>query len=359
MNQMLKHLFAHKSNVENLGWDIQELEKATAILRLSALLHDIGHAPFSHAAEELFPVDEKGNQLEHEEYSYKIITETEIGENIEKHLGERSAEKVAEVAVNRAKDKNSTFLSELLAGDFGADRIDYLIRDSYHLGVQYGRFDVHRLLNTLLIRYNEEKLGPELYIEDGGIHSVESFILARYFMFLNVYFHKTRRIFDRHLVDFLGECLENQKYPLSIEQYIQWDDSRVLQCLKNKDGDLFADRLLKREHFRLAFETVDHPEVHELVQFDWLKGEVEQKFGKDIRIDEANKATYTFDQPELFVYHHKNKKYIPLSKSSTLVKHLKKIEKCRIYADKKKQNDVTEFCNTFWDEKSKRGREAH
>ena len=137
--------------------------------------------------------------------------------------------------------------------------------------------------------------------------------------------------------------MENQKYPLSIEQYIQWDDSRVLQCLKNKDGDLFADRLLKREHFRLAFETVDHPEVHELVQFDWLKGEVEQKFGKDIRIDEANKATYTFDQPELFVYHHKNKKYIPLSKSSTLVKHLKKIEKCRIYADKKKQNDVTEF----------------
>lgn len=88
-----------------------------------------------------------------------------------------------------------------------------------------GRNPVHRLLNTLLIRQNEEKQGPELAVEDGGLHTVES-IPARYFMFLDVYFHKTRRIFDYHLVEFLSQILDAGAYPNDLNAYLEWFNCR-------------------------------------------------------------------------------------------------------------------------------------
>ncbi|MDH7578962.1 MAG: HD domain-containing protein [Bacillota bacterium] len=186
---------------EILKWNKDEAEYYRGLARLSALLHDLGHAPFSHAGEELFPIAGQEQKLTHEDYTFGIITETELSQYIDNCYGPGAARKVAEIATGRAKTREMAFLSELLTGDFGADRIDYLIRDSYHLGVQYGRFDVPRLLNTIHVRLNEEKQGPELALESGGLHTVEGFLLARYFMFLDVYFHKTRRILDQHLVD--------------------------------------------------------------------------------------------------------------------------------------------------------------
>lgn len=352
-DQMLHALFSKAETVEileqTLGWDGTDRAKAFQILRLAALLHDLGHPPFSHAAESLLP-EENGHTKDHEDFTYRLIMETEIADIVDTELGSGSAEQVAEIAVNRATKMDRAFLSELLTGDFGADRIDYLMRDSYHLGVQYGRFDVHRLLNTLLVRLNEDKQGPELAVEDGGLHAVEAFILARYFMFLDVYFHKTRRILDHHLVQFLVEILEGGCYPEDLNAYLEWDDHRVMHLLQTRQDLDPARRIKERGHYRLAFETADHPEFHELVQFKWLRSEVQKTFGPDIVFDEAKKATYTFDQPEVFVLDKKIREYRPLSQRSSLVRSLKRIDKHRVYALPEKRDAVTAFCKRSWEE---------
>jgi HD superfamily phosphohydrolase len=338
---------------ESFKWGENEKKRAKCILRLAGLLHDLGHAPFSHSAEKLFPENKGFGRLDHEDYTFKMITETELRDIIDNCLGKGTAEEVAEVAVNRAKTMDRAFLSELLTGDFGADRIDYLMRDSHHLGVQYGRFDFHRLLNTLHIRVNEEKKGPELAIEDGGLHTVEAFLLARYFMFLNVYFHKTRRILDYHLSDFIYDCLKGGTYPVDIESYLKWDDHKVIYFLQRRKKSHKAKRLWQRAHYRLAFETHDHPKTQELERFDWLKSEVEKKFGLQVVCDEASKDPYAFDQPGVYLRNHKTGEYEPLSEASSLIKSLLKIQKCRIYASVEALKEVETFCQEFWKERKK------
>lgn len=352
MDRMLETLLSRHRKI--LGWLKDDIELYRGMARLAGLLHDLGHAPFSHAAEELFP-----NGMEHEDYTFAIITSTEIARIIDSYLGEGTSTTVAEIAVGKAKEKNAAFLSELLTGDFGADRIDYLIRDSYHLGVQYGRFDVHRLLNTLLIRQNVEDDGLELVLEEGGIHTVEGFLLARYFMFLDVYYHKTRRILDCHLGEFLQEVLDGRTYPGEVEKFIDWDDHKVWSLLaENRDREPVR-RLLDRRHFRLAFETSDHPDHVELERFDWLKEQVKAEFGEErVRFDEATKAPYTYERPPIFVFH--RGEYVPLKDRSSLVRNLKRIEKCRVYAEPGIRDEVECFCNRFWKEReSRRGGRRH
>jgi HD superfamily phosphohydrolase len=336
---------------EVLGWSKDEATLYRGMARLAGLLHDLGHAPFSHAAEELFP-----DGMDHQDYTFALITSTEIADIIDGHLGKGTSTAVAEIAVGKAKEKNAAFVSELLTGDFGADRIDYLIRDSYHLGVQYGRFDVHRLLNTLMVRQDVEDGGPELVLEEGGIHTVEGFLLARYFMFLDVYYHKSRRILDSHLAEFLREVLDGRTYPKDVEKFIEWDDHRALSLLAENRERETARRLLERRHFRLAFETNDHPDPVELERFDWLKEQVKAEFGEErVRFDEATKAPYAYDRPPIFVYH--RGEYVPLKDRSSLVRDLKRIEKRRVYAEPGIKGEVEEFCKRFWKEReAKRGR---
>lgn len=351
-------LVLNKNNLNELKWSSEEVEQYRILVRLAALLHDIGHSPFSHAAQELFPQKEGKTKYEHEDYTYKIITETEIKDTISKHMKEEeAAEKIAEMAIGLSKEKDLAFLSELLTGDFGADRIDYLTRDSYYLGVQYGKFDIHRLLNTMFVRYNDEKKGPELAVDDGGVHTIEGFLLARYFMFLDVYFHKTRRIMDKHLVEFLIEFLEGRCYPLDIRDYVLWDDTKVYQLLVEKRYLKSAKRLLDREHFRLSFETVDHPELHELGMFNWLLDKVKDRFDSNlIKDDDADKSPYSFNKPPFFVKH--NNVYKSLKERSSLIRSLEKIFKRRIYADSSIRKDVGDFCENFWEREMKKIREA-
>src|SRR5271163_4386054 len=178
------------------------------VLRYAALCHDLGHIPFSHAAEDLLPAG-----WDHERLSQEIIVGEEFAP-LWKEL-KIQAEDVAKLALGKKKCKLEfsdweAVLSEIIVGNvFGADRIDYLLRDSYHAGVSYGRFDHYRLIDTLRILPTSQKDSqePELGIERGGLESAESLLWARYFMYTQLYFHPTRRIYDIHLKEFLKDWL--------------------------------------------------------------------------------------------------------------------------------------------------------
>lgn len=341
---------------EKLEWTDDKFKYYQALARLAALTHDLGHPPFSHAAEqEVFP-KVNGTRFTHEDYSYQIITKTEIASSIKDAYGGDADKKVAEIATGHVTSSDEVFLSELLTGDFGADRIDYLMRDSYHLGVQYGKFDLHRLLNTLRIRRNEETQDLELAVEIGGLHTVEAFLLARYFMFLEVYYHKTRRILDRHLAEFLVEHLPGGCFSPNLEDYLCWDDTMAMEALKANENKMHMQRILARKHFRLAWESEDHPEPQELERFDWLQTHLKSRYdvGK-LRFDEATKSPYSFERPPIFVSHRGG--YSPLTEKSPLVRQLRKIEKCRVYAAPELREEVAAAANEFWkNREARRGR---
>src|SRR5205823_2742898 len=116
-----------------------------------------------------------------------------------------TADEIAALLEGKSAAGGRLFWRQLIDGQMDADRMDYLLRDSLHTGVDYGRYDWRRLLNTVqIIRMrprNEEELAPEprLGVAEGGVHAAEALVLARYYMFTQVYFHKTRVAFDHHI----------------------------------------------------------------------------------------------------------------------------------------------------------------
>src|SRR5437879_8100121 len=126
------------------------------------------------------------------------------------------AEDIVKLALGPRKASDLRFtkwegiLSEIIVGDaFGVDRIDYLLRDSHHAGVAYGKFDHARLIDNLRLLPKTYAGGKEvgLGIEQGGLHAAEALLLARYFMYTQLYFHPVRRIYDIHLREFLKSWL--------------------------------------------------------------------------------------------------------------------------------------------------------
>lgn len=233
-------------------------------LRMAALCHDIGHMPFSHASEELLP-----ENTNHETVTYKLIKSDEMEEIWNSITPPLRSDDIAKIAIgpNELKDKKfttwETILSEIITGDaFGVDRIDYLLRDSLHSGVAYGKFDHHRLIDTMRIlpkKYNNGSHEPALGIEEGGIHAAEALILARHFMFTQLYFHHVRRSYDIHLKDFLKTWLPDGKYPSDPQQYLLITDSEIITELRKSYLDLkhpgheAAKCILGRRHFRCFY----------------------------------------------------------------------------------------------------------
>lgn len=261
IHSKVKELIAEISDSNKIGY-------WRRAIRMAALCHDLGHLPFSHAAEKnLLPTG-----WDHERLTIEIIRSEEMKKIWEEMTPPLRADDIIKLAVGPKKYKGVNFtdweaiLSEIIVGDsFGVDRIDYLLRDSYHAGVAYGKFDHYRLIDTLRIlpRSTGEDFGsiePVLGVEEGGLHSAEALLLARYFMYTQVYFHPVRKIYDIHLKDFLIEWLPEGKFPTNIEELLAMTDNEVLAALlaaaRNGDnkGHDPARRIIKREHYRKLYE---------------------------------------------------------------------------------------------------------
>ncbi|MFI4991988.1 MAG: HD domain-containing protein [Solirubrobacterales bacterium] len=250
-----------------------------ATLRMAALCHDTGHLPFSHAAEERLLPD----GWDHERITWEIIHCPIMGAVWSTMRPKPDPDDVGKLALGPRKVEKlklglsftpwEAILAEIIVGDvFGADRIDYLLRDSLHTGVAYGRFDHHRLIDTLRIlprppQERGESAGAEegegeltLGCERGGLESAEALLLARYFMFAQVYYHPTRLIYDQHLVDFLSAWLPRGRFATTIDGHLARGDNEVLSAIAaaaakpSAKGHDAARRIVKREHFRVVYQ---------------------------------------------------------------------------------------------------------
>jgi HD superfamily phosphohydrolase len=242
------------------------------VLRMAALCHDLGHLPFSHVAEHyLLP-----QGWDHERLSAEIIRSEELQDIWNAMTPPLRCEDIVKIVLGPRKYEKpltpwETILSEIITGDaFGVDRIDYLLRDSHHLGVAYGRFDHHRLIDTMRILSVPEQEGrPALGVEEGGLHSAEALLLARYFMYRQVYMHPVRRIYDIHLRDFLAGWLRqlghvDGKFPTDLAKFLQLIDDQVITELHKaafEQGLPYHDparRIVRRDHYKLFYQQ--HPD---------------------------------------------------------------------------------------------------
>lgn len=313
------------------------LERDRMLVRLTALLHDLGHSPFSHASEDLFP-SLNGEQLEHEDYSAAIIRRS-LADVINSHPDSTNfgitAEDVASMLDGKSTDiKRSLIWRDLITGQLDADRIDYLLRDSLHAGVDYGNFDWKRLIRCLVFARTGEETGARIGLQRGGLHAAEGLVLARYFMFVQVYFHKTRVAYDRHLKEALIAILPGGKFPTlvgdGLEEYLKWDDWRVCGKLSDGGGGEHGERLRNRNHYRMIFETPEIPNDSDKKRFELVREKLGNLVSHDAR---AGKAWYKLseDQDIPVVSENPVGQVLPLSEHSAAVKGLKQTNRMMLY----------------------------
>ncbi len=285
--------------------DEYEYKRLKQIVKIVALLHDIGHAPFSHVGEEedwLFPQlqDYDGELVSgHEVYS-RLIVQKYFKDIIEQN--EYFRELDIDIATVLSFMKGNViepkwfFAKELISSQIDMDRMDYLLRDSYYCGVKYGEYDLHRLLDTLTICSSPEGIW-QLGIESDGVQAVEGFVFARYWMFIQVYFHKTHRILDYYLVNFLKECFPNG-YPADIQVYLKYTDNSILEMMREKaDKSPWAKHFLRRECLSEVFVSNPHQLMHEDDSFtDYHKlGWIDKVLRESFPID-SEPLNYYIDQ---------------------------------------------------------------
>lgn len=234
--------------------ELQEntMARARQVCRLAALLHDVGHCCFSHAAEKVLHKDSS-----HEQLSIHVLTTPELlGGQIDQGYFQGCAALVASL-IDEQPAPQLQLLAEIVSGQIDADRTDYLSRDSYHCGVDYGRFDYRRLIECLTV-WQDEPGGPlEMAIHRDGIHSFESLILARYQMNTQVYYHRLRRIYDLYLENYFKE-LDSEQFNTP-EKVLELNDFRATVGLMDASvdssaaGHEWAERIVNRRHHRDVF----------------------------------------------------------------------------------------------------------
>jgi uncharacterized protein len=279
--------------LSDLHFSKESRERDKIVLRLGALLHDVGHSPFSHAGEDIMPQNPSGKRYKHEQYSVELVREL-MSDVIDEHphnkkaFGIRAADVADFIEGKTTIGQALLFWRQLMTSQLDADRADYLLRDSHHAGVQYGHYDLNRLVISLAVAADEAG-NAVLAIDEGGWHTAEALLLARYMMFSQVYFHKTRVVYDHHIGKAMQSILaeaqsssglsEPSAYPppvgrANLEAYLAWNDWRALGIIQAGGGGEHGEILRTRKHFREVYRTAEIAKRADLTRAEKVAGKL-------------------------------------------------------------------------------------
>ena len=217
-------------------------------LRIAALLHDIGHGPFSHLFEEVL-CENESKKINHEIIGKKIIKETIIIDILGKYGYD--GDYVCKLSFGESQ---KMFYNEIIAGSLSADIMDYLPRDSFFTGAEYGKVDYYRLISSFEVLSN-----GHLGINKSAINSLESMLISRYQMFKAVYFHKTVRAGEVMLLHSLMSADKQLNFSnFCIEEYLAYTDEKTIDIICSLKGNKFASDLAldykKRKLLKCVYE---------------------------------------------------------------------------------------------------------
>lgn len=277
----------------------QYLSKEEAeIVRFAALLHDVGHGPFSHVFEHLL---EKFLDKTHEEITVWIIEKSEVHDILEKAGYDAAA--VAKLAVGSLHCKGRNYMDQIIQSAVDVDKLDFIVRDTYHTGAEYGNVDVFRLIHML------DVLDDSLAVDLGALSALESFILARIESFKSIYFHRVSRAAQI----MLATAMEKAKDELGLvsfktpEEYLSLNDYTVWTMLKLcEKSSKIMENLERRRLLKCAYDQTFHVKdqaISKLFSAEEIRNEMRDKIAEKAGV---NPQSVVIDVPTLpsVPYHH-------------------------------------------------------
>jgi HD superfamily phosphohydrolase len=312
-------------------------------VRLAALLHDLGHAPFSHSAEGLF---EDG--LDHEAMTRRLLASGDVAACFARH---GDGVEPAEVAALLAGGEGPVgrLLAEVVSGELDVDKMDYLLRDSLHCGVRYGSYDLDRLLDTMRPLEAPDGGGWGIGVEEGGLHAVEALVMARYYMFTQVYFNPTGKALELHLNEWLRES--GRRWPADPEAFLALDDVEVTVALRRSPSP-HARAIVGRRHHPLAFETDEHLSPDERRRFEAVLAAVVadgEVAADDLLVSRSAKDPHRLETSGVLV-RHRDGRLEPLAEASHFIRHLGRIDRLRVYSPAERRAEVAAAIGRRWRE---------
>lgn len=277
-------------------------------LRLAVLFHDLGHAPLSHATERIMPPVARLNvpdwvqsdkrrgdrRADHEDYTLKLVLDSGLAAEIDKRMGARgiTPAHVASLICGQKPPGAHPFrsngrdflpiLRQIVSGELDADRMDYLQRDSFYTGVNYGKFDLDWLVQNLGSVEREGRVF--LALQARAVFAFEDFLLSRYHMFLSVYLHYASVGYEVLLQRYCETSSGEYALPADVDEYLNHDDVALISALRASKNP-WALRIVRRQGYRLLVESGP---------FDEAKASgIEQLRAQEAFLDEAGLDCFT------------------------------------------------------------------
>ena len=267
-------------------------------VKIAALLHDVGHGPFSHTYEHLL-VKKLGKT--HEDLTQWVIKSSELKDVLsEEGL---NVERIAKLAVGKLLDKDKPFLDQIIRSAVDVDKMDFIQRDSYHTGAEYGKVDVYRLIYTM------DVVDGNLAVNITALPTLEAFVLARIESFRTIYYHKTARAGQISLIKAMELADEDLKLTSfkNVEEFLDLDDYYVWSKLKEHgEARKYILALEKRDLLKCAYEKIFHVEdkvISSILTNDAVRRKVEEEIAEEAKIPIDEVAIDVPSLPSIPYYH--------------------------------------------------------
>lgn len=269
--KVFDHIFAN--------WSFSKISTRNRLrytLKLAALLHDVGHGPLSHTTEEVMPAlkdldvevynkrikSEPVNlRANHEDYTIKYITDSPLAEALKKSFSDIHPIHIACLIDKSLVCPDDFFieqgidfrpiLSQLVSSELDCDRMDYLERDSFFCGTNYGKFDLQWIINNLTAYLQNEKL--YLSLNRRALYTFDDFLLARHHMHLMVYTHHKSIIYEEMLNNYLTSKDCTFHLPADINEYTRYTDYKLYEHLAQSQNH-WAQRIAQRRPYKMLIE---------------------------------------------------------------------------------------------------------
>lgn len=275
------HLAGRAFDAVFRGFDFQSAEQRSRLrqtVRLGALLHDIGHGPLSHTTESVMPavgdleievyrqrdpkhpVDPE-RQATHEDYTIKMLTQSDLTSILVEELPEIPPEMIVGLIDRHVLVDDQFFqvdgvslrpvLSQLVSSEMDVDRMDYLERDAYFCGTNYGRVEIEWLIANLTLHVRDSQ--AYLALNRRALYTFDDFLISRHHMYLMIYFHHKSIIYEEMLARYLESSECTYRLPADLNSYIKCTDFSLYEHLSSVQNP-WARRIAERRPFRMLIE---------------------------------------------------------------------------------------------------------